>query len=1204
MLKTLKFIVVLLLTFCFLSTANAENFKTYTVADGLLDSAVNCVYQDKRGLIWLGSNKGITSFDGINFKTFRFSNADERVKTLAIFEDKNGLLWVVTEIGILIWTGKDFQEAFKYHGLTSFCLDADGTKWLGSDKGIVVLGEGLDEVVENRLSHIKGVTALYKDKENNIWIGTTKGVYSFDGHELSHYTTEDGLKGNVVNAVYEAQDSMFFATDGGISYYDGMFWNSFTEKDGLHDNYTTSVFKDFRGKLWFGTKSGVSIYDDSVESFYDSWKIMTTNEGLADDHVTCMYLDRCANLWIGTKNGVTKINISFDYLITVKGMLDRMLSPVFFDIQKRVWFATDKGVTSFDGDEFVSLTEDDGLSGKVDSIYQDPDSEIIFFGTSNGINEFEEDRISETHKPVPNKREWGYSGKGVLTNMLVFPDKDEGLVGREITKIAKDADDNYWVATKMALNKLSGNSWTTYTRDEGLLDNIVNDILLLDDGTLYFATGYGVSTFYDGEFLDPITTENGLVNNSVMCMFKDKDGNIYFGTRRGVSRYDGENFTSITVENGLAGDIVNTIFQDSRGFIWFATDEGITKYDGTSMSIYTTVDGLLVNDIKTIAEDDRGVLWFGTDFGIMRYLPDNVPPTSIVTNAPEKPVVMPKYTFELTGADLNSSKFDLFYSYKVDEGEWSEFSKKNVFIVEELDNGTHILSVRAKDKALNIQEYPLQVSFDVNTKQFDIEIVDIKFNKVFSVLYQYYNSLADISNVPFGEITLKSKFDKDIKIKINSFIKDYMDFPSDTRAKLKAQSTLAIPIRLEFNENILTAPSGFKKVNMTLQYFLHGENKEYELNGNIMVYDKNTITWDDPKKIGAFITVQEKVINNFVRKVIQMYKDESKESIIYDNLIRAMELFDAFGAHGIRYIADPTSPYKGLKAKKDAFDTLRFPKETLALKSGDCDDCVVLYCTALENIGINTAVIDTYDHLFMMFDVGLKKKDLGQITTNEDMVYIDDEDNVWLPIETTLFGKSFSEAWEVGAKKWNAVKDKSTTYFMEDAWELYKPAEVESSDDEIAAITAPSKDKIDLIYKKDVDAQESALLSTLVAKYEAILKDDPENVQAYNSLGIVLAKNGYLDRAEENFKKVIELKPDYAGGHTNLGNILFEKGYYNKSVEEYKKSLMLKPDNARVFIELAIAYSMLDDFTNAKKAYLDAIKIDPDIEKKMTGEGE
>lgn len=1196
----IKDIIVTLLIALFMTalSARAEGVKTYTVADGLLDSTINCIYQDNRGIMWFGSNKGITRFDGINFTTFKTSNANDRVAVLAIFQEKSGVMWVITEIGVLMWSGSDFKEIAKFHGLTSFCMDKSGNKWLGSKTGIIIFGEGLDEAESRTLSDIKNVNALFKDKNSDIWIGTDSGAYHYDGKNIEKYTTEEGLIGSKINAIYEEGSDIFFATDKGISYYNGMIWNSYTKSNGLADDFATCAFRDFRGKYWFGTKNGLSIYDESSVNLYDAWRTLTVADGIADNQITCLYPDGSANLWVGTRNGVTKYSISFDYLVKIQGVKEQITAPVFYDKQKNIWFSIEGGVASFYNNEFKRFKEEEGIASKVTTIYQNPEDDIIYFGTEYGFTEFEAGSASNIQKPLAKVTEGRYSEKGVFTYYEIFPEKNVGLAGRKVIALSKDADGNIWIATDMALNKRDVSTWTTYTTEEGLLGNLVSALLLSSDGTLYIATNRGINTYSDGEFGATITVDDGLASNNVRCMLQDKRGFLWFGTDKGVSLLKDGKIKNYTIDNGLGGDIISTIFQDKRGFLWFGTEGGVTKFDGENFSIFTTVDGLLVNDVKSIAQTADGILWFGTEFGVMRYQPDNVPPTSIVKNIPTEPIVLPKYSFEVTGADMNSSPHELLYSYKLDDGKWTKFKAQTVFYADELQNGTHKLSVRVKDKSLNIEKPPNEVTFEVNTKKFDIEIVDIKFETVFSVLYQYYNSMRDPAKDPLGQITLKNNFDKEIKVKINTFVKEYMDFPADTRGVVKPSETATLPLGLEFNENILTAPTGFKKANITLQYYLNGENKENEINSNIMIYDKNTITWDDPGKIGSFVTASEKTVTNFVRNVIQRYKDESKNSIIYGNLIRAMEIFDALGAYGIRYISDPTNPYGGLYAKKEAQDTLRFPNQTLKLKSGDCDDCVIMYCSMLENIGINTAAVDTGDHLFMMFDVGLNKKDLAQITDDKSSVFIDEDDKVWIPVETTLFGQTFTKAWESGANKINTIKN-LRTYYLADAWKVYPPAELKTSDEEAAKIVAPEKSAIDAIYVADVQEQEGKLLFNLVSKYEKMIAEDPKNAQAYNSLGILYAKNGYLDKAEEIFLKVIELAPKYSGGHSNLGNILFEKEYYKEAVQEYKKSLLLNKNNANVYIELAITYTFLDDYGKAREAYLNAIKINPEIEKEF-----
>jgi hypothetical protein len=121
---------------------------------------------------------------------------------------------------------------------------------------------------------------------------------------------------------------------------------------------------------------------------------------------------------------------------------------------------------------------------------------------------------------------------------------------------------------------------------------------------------------------------------------------------------------------------------------------------------------------------------------------------------------------------------------------------------------------------------------------------------------------------------------------------------------------------------------------------------------------------------------------------------------------------------GVSYRSDPNIPYY-----KD--DYVQFALETLEKKSGDCDDLFVLYSSLLESIGIHTAIIEVRDpekdiaHLYMMFNSGVSSEN-GSIISSNDKRYIIRENKsgkktIWIPVETTLIGQGFDQAWETGA---------------------------------------------------------------------------------------------------------------------------------------------------------------------------------------------
>ena len=88
-----SFVILLSIHLIFNSFAQQFNFKNYSLAEGLPQSSVYDIFQDKKGFIWFGSQGGISKFNGKEFKTFSQKNnlADNHVQ--AICEDSHGNIW-------------------------------------------------------------------------------------------------------------------------------------------------------------------------------------------------------------------------------------------------------------------------------------------------------------------------------------------------------------------------------------------------------------------------------------------------------------------------------------------------------------------------------------------------------------------------------------------------------------------------------------------------------------------------------------------------------------------------------------------------------------------------------------------------------------------------------------------------------------------------------------------------------------------------------------------------------------------------------------------------------------------------------------------------------------------------------------------------------------------------------------------------------
>jgi hypothetical protein len=134
------------------------------------------------------------------------------------------------------------------------------------------------------------------------------------------------------------------------------------------------------------------------------------------------------------------------------------------------------------------------------------------------------------------------------------------------------------------------------------------------------------------------------------------------------------------------------------------------------------------------------------------------------------------------------------------------------------------------------------------------------------------------------------------------------------------------------------------------------------------------------------------------------------------NFYKARIIFNDFIKKMV-YTSDPraTSEY------------VQFPKQTIELKGGDCDDLSVAYSSFLENVGVQTALIDykgnsEVRHVNVLFNTGLAPQFVKLITNNDSKYFLrknsQGKDEIWIPVETTSL-TNFDEAWNIGVEKFN-----------------------------------------------------------------------------------------------------------------------------------------------------------------------------------------
>lgn len=218
--------VFLFASLCRVSFAQEIMFKQFTTENGLSNSYVNCVLQDRTGFIWFGTDDGLNRFDGYEVKVYR-NNPDDRFSLSgntiwAIASDHSGNILIGTQSGEL---NKFDPQTEKFE---HWYLDSASTEEIN-------------------------ITAVFEDSKSNIWIGTYKnGLYRFDPSQNKFENWKNSLENpnvlssNFITSIIEDNDSNIW-----VSTYSGLdkFKIDGTEK------LLTQIISDSQNPIWYLSKS-------------------------------------------------------------------------------------------------------------------------------------------------------------------------------------------------------------------------------------------------------------------------------------------------------------------------------------------------------------------------------------------------------------------------------------------------------------------------------------------------------------------------------------------------------------------------------------------------------------------------------------------------------------------------------------------------------------------------------------------------------------------------------------------------------------------------------------------------------------------------------------------------------------------------------------------------------------------------------------
>ena len=423
-----------------LSRYDGQRFSSITAAEGPHSSAIDALLADRQGRLWIGSFHGASVFDGEQFAHYDQRSGLGYNLTSALAEDRDGDIWAATLGGISrfdgeqwtlytteeglghnivgsvlrdqagnLWFGTGYArfrqftgqgvtrytgEAFASHpveserpggalaGARGLARDRQGRIWLGTERGVRVLADGIVRPVESVPYRVARVST---DRLGRIWFATHRGAYVYADEALGESSLGEGA-GRHSGIFLDRDERLWFSNRGGVSRSDGDTVITLTPEDGLAGSVVTCIAQDRIGNWWLGTRgAGVSRYDG------ERFTTLTTADGLASDHVTCSLLDTRGHLWFGTwESGVSRYDgEGFATFTAADGLGHDRVVDIMEDSRGHLWFSTSGGgVTRYDGLVFQTVLQRDGLPNNgVHQVIEDPDG-AYWIATDFGVTRF------------------------------------------------------------------------------------------------------------------------------------------------------------------------------------------------------------------------------------------------------------------------------------------------------------------------------------------------------------------------------------------------------------------------------------------------------------------------------------------------------------------------------------------------------------------------------------------------------------------------------------------------------------------------------------------------------------------------------------------------------------------------------------------------------------------------------------------------
>ena len=702
----------------------------------LSSSLINCIVQDKYGYIWVGTEYGLSKFDGYRFTNYLHNEEDTTSITDNIISDllvdKKGNLWIGCAKGLMRYN----YETNNFSRLQF----PDGRKpriysMVESHRGDILLGtagyglysvknNGIEKTANNRFTirweraYAKRdsdvfFTHIYEDKHQYLWQSSHLSTFTRFIEKQGKVQRKDFKSpyGAPVAFIQHRPQAMLIVCMYGIIYYDyrtGRIADAGYDL-GTFKNHVTinNATFDHDGNLYISTSEHGALIIKKGSNKVEQLENSNSNFNLSTAFVNDIIEDKDNNLWIGCyKKGL--------YLLNQR---QQAFSSWSFSAQNYIIGSSVSSIAPGENGETWCTVQNSGVfcfdaSGKIIAHPTSPAGTCIIYKDRRGAYWISNGSALYSYNPHTG----AYQEKLTFTSAGIYCMTDDNQGNLYISVYSKGL---------YIYNVESGKVTVLNMRQRGnkgfLCNDWVRSMAFDHTGHLWIGTSNGVSclntkTLSFKDFGWNIILKDRQANG--IC--EGKNGNMIIGTEEGLYLFDRKNNKTLALPHAevLKGKQVCSIIKDHQGDLWISTTMGIWQYDQKNRQFIGHINGnglttreyVLGSSMHTASD----LIAFGTSDGITTFYPERVrakkmelgdvhltnfiidgKPINCLTDEFTIPYEENSFTLEFSLLNYRNTD-NISFQYRINEGKWNSTNEgSNAVSFNKLKPGSYSLEVRA-----------------------------------------------------------------------------------------------------------------------------------------------------------------------------------------------------------------------------------------------------------------------------------------------------------------------------------------------------------------------------------------------------------------------------------------------------------------------------------------------------------------------------